>query len=367
MPTDAQQVDTAPPFDARTRQYADVTHDSSYGSGLEKIAGKLPIVLRQALKIRCAQVGTGIQEAVAEALAAWRLRPDPLPEVATGSAVSFSTWLPPGLYDGFRRDCAQRGVSYTQGLAQAVTLWLGNTGPDGGAPAAPPGAPVRTAVCHPRNGTGKTTLAAGLARVLAGTDLRVLLVDYDPEGWLTRSTGLPVIGRGSESLVTHMLDRRSATRPLAELVRDIPWERSTGQIRLLPAATDGYLLDSGLALLREPRQAALERALAPLEEDYDAVVLDCPSTLGLAVEAALYYTRPREGGGGGIAVPESRAAPDDARELLLERIRLLSDDWQLTLTQEDVRIADRTGRPALEPRWLPRPAAFPHEERASVY
>ena len=342
-----------------------MTQHSRCDSGLEKIAGKLPVALRQALKVRCAQVGTGIQEAVAEAVAAWRLRSEPLPQVATDSAVSFSTWLPPGLYDGFREDCARRGVSYTQGLAQAVTLWLGGTRP-GGATRTPLGAPVRTAVCHPRNGTGKTTLAAGLARVLAGTDRRVLLVDYDPEGWLTRSTGLPMIGRGSESLVTHMLDRRSARVPLADLVRDIPWEHSVGQIRLLPAATDGYLLDSGLALLREPRQAALERALAPLEQDYDAVVLDCPSTLGLAVEAAFYYTRPREGGGGGIAVPEGRSAPDDTRGLLLDRIRLLSEDWQLTLVQEDVRIADRTGRPVREPRWLPRDLAFSGEVRTSV-
>jgi len=328
-------------------------------SGLEKVAGKLPIVLRQALKVRCAQVGTGMQEAIAEAVTAWRLRPDPLPKVATGSAASFSTWLPPGLYDGFRSDCGLRGVSHTQGLAQAVTLWLGVTEAIGGTPAAPPaappGAPVRTAVCHPGNRTGKTMLASGLARGLAETGLRVLLVDYDPGGWLTRSTGLPVIGRGRESLVTHMLHRRSATRPLAELVRDVPREGPGGLIRLLPAATDGYLLDSGLALLREPRQAALERALAPLEADYDAVVLDCPSNLGLAVEAAMYYTRSREGGRGGIAVPKGRTTADgEARALLLDLIRLLSDDWQSALVQEDVRIAQRADQPVPRPHWLPR-------------
>ncbi|MFD4560555.1 ParA family protein [Streptomyces sp. NPDC058469] len=343
------------------------THPPS-DSGLEKVAAKLPIMLRQALKIRCAQVGTGMQEAVAEAVTAWRLRPAPLPKVATGSATSFTTWLPPGLYDGFRTDCGVRGVSYTQGLAQAVTLWLGIAEAAGGTPTAPSGAPVRTAVCHPRNGTGKTMLASSLARSLARSGLRVLLVDYDPEGWLTRSTGFPVIGRDRESLVTHMLHRRSTTRPLAELVHDIPREHSGGLIRLLPAATDGYLLDSGLALLREPRQAALERALAPLEPDYDAVVLDCPSNLGLAVEAALYYTRPREGGGGGIAVPAGRApAAGDARELLLDLIQLLSDDWQLALTQEGIRVTERADQPVPRPHWFSRRTTPAATDRTSVY
>lgn len=329
-----------------------MTPSPSSRPGLQKAPGKLPITLRQALKVRCAQLGIGIQEAVAEAVTAWQSQSEALPRVPTESAASFSTWLPPGLHDSFRSACRERGVSYTQGLAQAVTLWLGDAAAF--RQALPATTAIRTAVCHPRAGAGKTTLVARFAEILAGADLRVLLVDYDPEGRLTRSAGLPLVGLGQESLVTHMLDRRSTARPLADLVHDVPWHSPAGLVRLLPAAVDGYLLDSGLAVLREPRLAALERALAPLEADYDAVVLDCPSSLGMAVEAALYYTRQRGGLSSGIAVPVGFGAADPYRDLLVDLIRRLDDDWQTTLVHEEVRIADRVGRAVREPLWFPR-------------
>ncbi|KJY16381.1 ParA family protein, partial [Streptomyces katrae] len=65
------------------------------------------------------------------------------------------------------------------------------------------------------------------------------------------------------------------------------------RLHLLPACTDAFLLDVRLSTVRA-REAALERALAPVESDYDVILIDCPPSLGLSMDAAIYYGRRRD-------------------------------------------------------------------------
>ncbi|MEV5922435.1 ParA family protein, partial [Streptomyces pseudogriseolus] len=132
------------------------------GGEREKLASKLPASLRQALKVRAAQLSTDVQDAVTDGIQAWRAHAEPLPAIDTAGAESFGTWLPEGLYDDFKRDCATRGVSYIQGLAQSVALWLEQN------PADEEDAPTRRIiVCNQKGGVGKTAVTAGLAQALA--------------------------------------------------------------------------------------------------------------------------------------------------------------------------------------------------------
>ncbi|MGW6874610.1 ParA family protein [Streptomyces xanthophaeus] len=315
------------------------------GAEREKLVSKLPPHLQQALKVRAAQLQTDMQDAVANGIQAWRDCQDELPAVSTSGAESFGTWLPEGLYEAFKADCSERGVSYIQGLAQSVVLWLADN------PAGPQAETTRRiVVCNQKGGVGKTAVSAGLAQALAedpsaigaaassaAGGLRVLLVDYDPQGHLTHQLGLTAIPAGEESLITHMLHRDQAKQTLLDLTVAIDGDRFGGRLRILPAAFDAFLLDSGLTVFRGPREAALERALAPLEEHFDVIVVDSPPSLGLAMDAALTYGRQRtdeKPGSSGLVIPvEAEDTSAQAYGMLIQQIDSLARDFDMSVEQ----------------------------------
>ncbi|MYU48080.1 ParA family protein, partial [Streptomyces sp. SID7803] len=119
----------------------------------------MPSVLQQDLKIRAAQHNIDIQHAVEAGIEAWRrLGSNLSPHRHRRGAKSFATFLPDGQWDGFRADCASRGLSLIQGLAQSVVMWL-ETNP---APTVVrPEHPKRIITCNQKGGVGKTAVAAG--------------------------------------------------------------------------------------------------------------------------------------------------------------------------------------------------------------
>ncbi|MEU2134041.1 ParA family protein [Streptomyces sp. NPDC018352] len=302
------------------------------GGEREKLVSKLPASLRQALKVRAAQLSVDVQDAVTAGVQLWQSQSAPLPHIETAGAESFGTWLPEGLYDSFKGDCRQRGVSYIQGLAQAVALWLERN------PADEDTASVRRiVVCNQKGGVGKTAVSAGTAQAFAERGSRVLLVDYDPQGHLSHQLGLKAIPAGQESLVTHMLNRDETKQSLIDLTVVIEGAKFGDRLRVLPAAFDAFLLDSGLTVFRGPRHAALERALAPIEEHFDVIVIDSPPSLGLAMDAGLVYGRQRDGetsGASGLLIPvEAEDTSAQAYGMLINQVGSLTRDYDITVDQ----------------------------------
>ncbi|MGW3638581.1 ParA family protein [Streptomyces sp. NPDC005143] len=302
------------------------------GGEREKLVSKLPAHLRQALKVRAAQLSVDVQDAVTGGIQTWQAQAEPLPQVETAGAESFGTWLPEGLYDTFKRDCRDRDVSYIQGLAQAVALWLEQN------PANADSRSVRRlVVCNQKGGVGKTAVAAGIAQAFAEQGSRVLLVDYDPQGHLSHQLGLKAIPAGQESLVTHMLNRDDTKHALIDLTVVIEGARFGDRLRVLPAAFDAFLLDSGLTVFRGPRHAALERALATVEEHFDVIVIDSPPSLGLAMDAGLVYGRQRNGekpGASGLVIPvEAEDTSAQAYGMLINQVGSLTRDYDIEVEQ----------------------------------
>ncbi|WP_432021315.1 ParA family protein [Streptomyces sp. 1222.5] len=337
----------------------------------EKIVSKLPTWLRQTLKVRAAQHGIDIQTAVEQGINEWCKLASSVAAIDTSGADSFSTFLPSGHWEEFRQAAADRRVSLIQGLAQSVQLWLdAHPAPD----VERPEVTRRIIVCNQKGGVGKTAITAGLGESLAessnalhpvrvakalakavrasdvhnddapsiddsldidnlpGIGLRVLLVDFDPQCHLTNQLGGTPLAMNGDSLTNHMAgDPKGDIR---DLIVSVDHETFEGRLHLLPACNDAFLLDVRLSAVRA-REAALERALAPLEADYDVIIVDCPPSLGLSMDSAAYYGRRREGEtagqSGALIVVQAEDSSADAYELLTTQIDDLRSDLQVDI------------------------------------
>lgn len=126
------------------------------------------------------------------------------------------------------------------------------------------------AVANQKGGVAKTTTVASLAAALHALDRRVLVVDLDPQGCLTFS-----LGHNPDKLDSSVHEVLTGDAK----VEDVLIETAEG-IVLLPATIDLAGAEA-LLLMRAGREFALKRALAPILEDFDVVVIDCPPSLGV--------------------------------------------------------------------------------------
>jgi chromosome partitioning protein len=125
------------------------------------------------------------------------------------------------------------------------------------------------AVANQKGGVAKTTTVHSLGAALAERGRRVLLVDLDPQACLTFSMGVDP-DKLEVSLHDVMVGRATASDAL--IAHD--------DLQLLPSSID--LAGAEVHLLTRPgREYALKRAIESLDDTYDAVIVDCPPSLGI--------------------------------------------------------------------------------------
>ncbi|MGW7620808.1 ParA family protein [Streptomyces antimycoticus] len=299
----------------------------------EKVVAKLPAELRKELKVRAAELGKDIQDAVTEGVESWRKAKD-RPVVDTSGGTSFATYLPAGLYGKLKEACKTQNVSYNQGIAQSIRLWLDSNPSPRPKPPRITGA-RRIVFGNQKGGVGKTSVSAGVAQSLAESGHRTLLIDFDPQGHLTKQLGYPLLDIDAPSLAKHMLGE--AHGELRDLLVPIKGGDFEDHLWLLPACKDAFLLDAKLATSRSVRikETALEKALEPLEQHFDYILVDCPPSLGYSMDTALYYCRTRDGedeATSGIVIPVlAEDSSADAYDMLYDQIQDLIEDLDIDI------------------------------------
>jgi chromosome partitioning protein len=134
------------------------------------------------------------------------------------------------------------------------------------------------AVANQKGGVGKTTSTINLGAALAEYGRRVLLVDFDPQGAL--SVGLGVPAHELDATIYNLLIERGAE--IDDVVRNTVVEG----MDLLPSNID--LSAAEVQLVTEVgREQALGRAIKPVLDRYDVVLIDCQPSLGLLTINAL--------------------------------------------------------------------------------
>jgi len=185
--------------------------------------------------------------------------------------------------------------------------------------------PYRLAVSNQKGGVGKSTVALNIAGALGERGQNVLLVDLDPQGYLTSGVGL------DNEYTTPSPNLNDALKaPGEHAVDDLVVAHE--EFDVLPANIDMFSLEQELVSGMRGRER-----LSMLLEDvtgYDFLVVDCPPSLGLLTDNALLACE-------NVLIPaEAEDTSIRAVELLFKQIDSLEDNFGASIQEEALVVSN---------------------------
>ena len=133
---------------------------------------------------------------------------------------------------------------------------------------------ITIAVANQKGGVGKTTTCVNLTAALRRRGRRVLLVDCDPQGNSTSGMGV------NKQTRPNCYDMMIRGTPAADCIQPTKW----GDV--LPANVELSGCSVELVGL-DRREFIMKECIAPMQADYDYILIDCPPSLELLTVNAL--------------------------------------------------------------------------------
>jgi chromosome partitioning protein len=159
------------------------------------------------------------------------------------------------------------------------------------------------AMCNQKGGVGKTTSTINLGAALAEYGRRVLLVDLDPQGALSAGLGVPHYEL-DKTIYNLLVEPRVS-------IDEVLIHTRVKNMDLVPSNID--LSAAEIQLVNEVgREQTLSRALHPVLDRYDYVLIDCQPSLGLLTV-------------NGLACSDGVVIPTECEFFSLRGLALLTD------------------------------------------
>lgn len=131
--------------------------------------------------------------------------------------------------------------------------------------------PEVLAVVNQKGGVGKTTTSVNLGGYLAAAGKSTLIIDLDPQANATAGLGIRSV-EDKPTLYDVLLEKVPAGSAVQAT--------SQAKLNVIPSTPD--LAGAAIELMEQPyREYRLRRALRPLMQHFQFLLIDCPPSLGL--------------------------------------------------------------------------------------
>ena len=137
------------------------------------------------------------------------------------------------------------------------------------------------AVINQKGGCGKTTTTMNLGACLSLLQKKTLIVDLDPQTHATLGLGY-TRDNDAPSVSDLLLEDPLGTTAVTAAITELPY-----RLHLLPSDVSLSMAEP-ILLQRQDRETVLARILAPLADQYEFILIDCPPNIGILTFNAIF-------------------------------------------------------------------------------